>query len=176
MINSDALLDLIIDHYGTSNYPYNGPTYILPNGYLLNLSKCSHHSDVEKWLIDNNLSSYEYIRTAGSPTLRDLGCIRCDVPKYYVMCSPDHVITYEQSNTLLVWLDYLARTTHVVEVLIGDQSKMYTLDDGTDYVVDRIRRYYSSGHLYETNKNYQMHSHGFKYARLPLGNQIDIMR
>lgn len=50
---------------------------------MLNLSNYKHHSEVEKVLIENGYSSYSYIPTGGSPTMRYLGAIRCDTIKYY---------------------------------------------------------------------------------------------
>lgn len=166
------MLDKVVDYFGITDKPYNGPTYILPSGYFLDLSKYKHHSDVEKWLIETDLSSYEYVRTGGSPTLTDLNCVRCNTEKYYIAL-PDKV-TREQLSTLLVWLDYLSRTTACVEVITQDnQSVLYDIKmEPTDSVIDRIRRYYSSGRLYEKNPNFQVHSNNFKYVREVIGKPL----
>ena len=165
------VLQTVVDHFGMVSEPYQGPTYILPSGLLLDLSKVDHHSDVEKYLIDNKLSTNEYVQTAGSKTMFDLGAIRCDTSKYYIaLC--DKQPTREQYNSLLVWLDYLCKTTSFVEVITPDNQHItYNLKEIIpDYVVDRIRRYYSSGTLYE--KLNQKHQHGFLYKRSPLGEGI----
>lgn len=176
---TDDMLELIVQHFGITDEPYNGPTYILPNGYFLDLRKCNHHSEVEKWLIDNGLSNYTYIKTAGSQTITDLGCIRCDTLKYYIYLT-DKQPTREQYNTLLVWLDHLARTTRFVEVLTptGDSVMYPTVDNdeyNVDYIVDRIRRYYSSGRLYEQNSIVQKHQYKFIYTRNKVGKGIAII-
>ena len=57
------ILDKVVEYFGVVGTPYNGPTYILPNGYFLDLFNYENHSDVEKWLIKNNLSDNKYIKT-----------------------------------------------------------------------------------------------------------------
>ena len=166
------ILDKVVEYFGVVGTPYNGPTYILPNGYFLDLFNYENHSDVEKWLIKNNLSDNKYIKTGGSPTLTNLNCVRCDTEKYYIAL-PDKV-TREQLSTLLVWLDYLSRTTACVEVITQDnQSVLYDIKtEPTDSVIDRIRRYYSSGKLYEKNPKFQVHSNNFKYVREAIGKPL----
>ena len=64
-VYSPDVLQAVIDHFGTTSF-YQGPTYILPDGRFLDLRKEKHHSSVEKWLIDNGLSTEDFIETAGS--------------------------------------------------------------------------------------------------------------
>lgn len=166
-------LDVVIEHFGTTDKPYFGPTYILPNGEFLDLTKYSHHADVEKYLIDNNLSDYEYIATAGSPTMFDYGCIRCDMPKYVIVLT-DKQPTREQLNSLLVWIDELYRSTKMVSVMTPDNQVIdYNLNEIiADDVVGRIKRYYSSGVLFE--KANMRRQHDFKYDRNPIGEGISL--
>lgn len=170
------ILKLVEEHFGTVSIPYNGPTYILPNGKLLDLSKHKHHSDVERWLIENKLSNNEYIETAGSKTLYELGCIRCDTIRYYIALTPDNP-TDQQYNSLLVWLHKLSSTRRLVEVFTpnGDSTVYkFSQDTITDYIVDRIRRYYSSGRLYEQTEIQQKHQFNFVYSRKPLGEELSV--
>lgn len=171
-VQDKSILDKVIDNFGTSDTYYFGPSFILPNGLLLDLSNESSHSSVEKWLIDNNLSNEDFNISTGSPTLYNLGCIRVDSVKYYIALSPIQP-TREQYNSLLVWLDNLSKSTSFVEVITPDNQHItYNFKEIiTDYVVDRIRRYYSSGVLYE--KLNQKHQHEFLYKRNPLGEGID---
>ena len=168
---STDILQAVKEHFGVTEEFYKGPTFILPDGSFLDLRNEKHHSSVERWLIDSGLSTKEFIETAGSPTLYDLGCIRCDYVKYYISLSNIQP-TREQYNSLLIWLDELQRTTQIVEVITSDdQHVVYHLDDIiSDYVVDRIRRYYSSGTLYE--KLNQKHQHNFTYKRMPIGEAL----
>ena len=143
------LLQVVKNHFGIVDTPYQGHSFILPDGYFLDLRRCRNHSEVEKYLIDAGLSDYEYGISLGSPTLMDLDCIRIDTLKYYITL-PKYRINGEQINSLLIWLDYLSKTTHLVEVIAGNQHIVYHLDNEiiSDYVVDRIKRYYTTSKLY----------------------------
>lgn len=173
-ITDKDILTIVKEHFGTVDKPYMGPTFILPDGSILDLSKEKHHSVVEKFLIDSGLSTEEFIETAGSPTLSDLCAIRCDTQKYYIHL-PHNSITQEQCNSLLLWLDMLADNCALVEVYTpnGEDSTIYRFDKDvvSDYIVDRIRRYYSSGKLFE-NQIKQRHQFDNKYERLPVGEKI----
>ena len=173
--NYNNELDLVVDHFGTTNVPYNGPTFILPDGQFLNIKDCSHHSDVEKWLIDNGYSNNEYIKTAGSKTLYNLGCIRCDTNKYYLSLPFNNQPTGEQYNSLLLWLDDLQKYHNAVEVITPDEQHiMYKFDDDviSDTVVDKIRNYYYSGTLREAKNCDTKHAHNFIYDRNKAGSLI----
>lgn len=170
----NEILIKVKEYFGVVSKPYYGATYILPDGSILDLQRYGHHSSVEKWLIDNNLSNEEYIKTAGSPTIENLGCIRCDNVKYYIGLSEEQP-TREQYNSLLVWLDDHSRFTRLITVFgpNGEPSTNYrfTSDFISDDVVDRIRRYYISGKLYEQlDKSKDIkRQHNFKYRREVLG-------
>lgn len=167
--NEDDILSVAVEKFGTTNTPYQGPTFILPNGLFLNLKGRSHHSEVEKFLVDNGYSEGPYGLTTGSPTLKKLGCIRCDTAKYYVALSEEGP-TREQYNTLLVWLDYLSRFTKVVEVAApGVRPQTYPLESevDSDEVVDRVRKYYAFGSL-----NEELSRHGL-YIRQPIGEAFN---
>lgn len=171
----ENIIDIVSNKFGLLIEPYNGPTFIMPDGLFLDLRKYSHHSDVEKFLIDSGLSNNAYVKTAGSRTLSDLGCIRCDTVKYYIALSLEKQPTGEQYNSLLIWLDYLQKLHKAVEVITPDnQNILYKFDSDTisDTVVDRIRRYYYSGKLYEQKVINQKHQHNFIYDRNDVGKSI----
>ena len=174
--SSQDVLQAVVDHFGTLSELdiYNGPTYILPDGSFLDLRNQPHHSVVERWLIDNGLSNEEYIETAGSQTLYDLGCIRCDYLKNYIaLCSKQP--TRNQYNSLLVWLDELSKTTRNVQVISPtDQAVTYWFNEYlTDDVVERIKRYYSSGRLYE--KVDMSRAHSKLFDRRPIGEELNTL-
>lgn len=172
--SDEELLRVVIDKFGITNEPYKGPSFILPNGMFLDLRQYKSHSDVEKYLIDNGYSDYEYNQSTGSPTLRDLGCVRVDTPKYYITL-PSR-ITGEQLNTLLVWIDYLSRFVKQVEVIGNGQHLLYHLDDEiiSDYIVDRIKRYYTTGQLLEDKQIASQHQFNSPYKRMPVGEIIQL--
>ena len=171
------ILEKVKSHFGAVDRPYYGPTYILPDGSLLNLDGRGHHSVVEHYLIENGLSNREYIKTGGSPTIEALGCIRCDMVKYYIGLSEEQP-TREQYNSLLVWLDQHSRFTRIITVISpgGEQSTDYRFNSDfiSDDIVDRIRRYYVCGKLYEqldTSVQFRR-QHNFKYKRETLGEAL----
>lgn len=146
------ILELVESEFGTEDLPFRGITYIMPDGKFLDLRHYTHHSDVEKFLIDQGYSDYEYRINQGSQTMFDLGCIRCDTTKWYLVL-PEKQLTSEQYKSLLVWLDQI---TGYIEVNTSDgQSKKYNRKDIiSDDIVDKIRRYYIFGTLYENKKRY----------------------
>lgn len=168
------ILNLVCEEFGTVDKPYFGPTFIMPNGLMLDLSyQGAKHSDVEKFLIEKGLSQNNYSTGAGSKTLFDLGCIRCDMLKYY-MGLPDAQLTGEQYNTLLYWLDEFFRTTSRIEVITPDnQNVTYSKKDYiSDDVVKRIKRYYSTGKLVEEFDTRTRDDYTFN--RNPIGESFSI--
>lgn len=120
------------------------------DGLLLNLQNYAHHADVENYLIDKGLSNEIKSTMLGSPTLYKEGCIRCDTDKYYIALT-ERQPTREQYQSLLEWLDYLFTTTNIVEVITPDNQQIVYNKNNIipDEIIDRIRRYYLSGKLYE---------------------------
>lgn len=152
------IISSVTDNYGTTTSPYKGPSFILPNGEYLDIKdKVKNHADVEKWLVGQGLSPYDDIgNTQGSPSLKRAGCIRVDTPKYYVQLPYDN-ITGSQYSTLKNWVDYLM-TCNVpyVEIIAPSASPVkYHFDESTDskYIIERVRRYYMTGTLYEDIKD-----------------------
>lgn len=119
------IIKAVEEHFGTTGEPYNGPTYIMPDGKFLDLRNYSNHSDVEKWLIEQGLSNNLYEKTAGSRTLYELNCIRCNTEKYYIQL-PTNVVSTQQKQSLLMWLEFLARSWLVVDVEIPSLQLSYS--------------------------------------------------
>lgn len=144
------ILALVEEEFGTEDLPYKGITYIMPDGKFLDLRGVTNHSDVEKFLIDSGLSDYEYKKTQGSQTMFDLGCLRCDTVKWYIVL-PERQLTSEQYDSLLIWLDSMASSRqNFIEVYADGQVQRYRFSDVIpDEIVDKIRRYYIFGTLYE---------------------------
>ena len=159
LIENLGTLKIVSDHYGVIETPYEGPSFILPNGNFLDIRSCRNHSDVEYWLSQQGLSQYaDFNKRSGSPTLKDLGCIRVDTPKYYIQL-PDDNLTSGQYSSLKDWIDFLMTcSVPFLEVIAPEiRPVRYMFDDpGIDsgYIIDRIRRYYISGNLYESYEDY----------------------
>ncbi len=156
--NSKSVITAVIDNYGTTTEPYRGPSFIMPDGSYLDIKDVTNHSDVEYWLDQQGLSiKADYTRRSGSPTLRSLGCIRIDTPKYYIQLPYDN-ITSAQYSTLKDWIEFLFVECGApfVEVMAQGTSPVryrYEDDIDADYIVDRIRRYYITDHLYEAHED-----------------------
>lgn len=172
--NSDIEI-FLKKHFGTVEEPYSGPTYILRDGSMLDISNCKHHAEVEKALIDAGYSNYEYIPTGGSPTMRELGAVRCDTVKYYIDL-PDEQLTRQQYNTLLVWLDYLSYQCRMVTVSANSgmiNTDYRFIETIPDDVINRIKRYYISGRLYEHNEIKHTRQYDAKFLRKPFGEELN---
>lgn len=173
-LNSD-IEAFLKQHFGTVEEPYSGPTYILRDGSMLDISNCKHHAEVEKALIDAGYSDDVYIPTGGSPTMRELGAIRCDTVKYYIDL-PDEQLTRQQYNTLLVWLDYLSYQCRMVSICadLGRVTTDYRFNETIpDDIINRIRRYYMSGRLYENHEIKHTRQYDAKFLRKPFGGELN---
>ena len=150
--SEQKIIDSVEGEFGVEDLPFKGITYIMPDGKFLDLRNCTHHSDVEKYLIDLGLSEYEFRLTQGSQTMYDIGAIRCDTTKWYMVLT-ERQPTDEQYKALLVWLDMLGSRQAFVEVYTFDgQVQKYRFAECiSDEVVDKIRRFYIFGKLYEHN-------------------------
>lgn len=145
------LLNLVVDHFGTTDTPKFGSTFILPNGLFLDIFKYGlGHSVVDEYLNNIGKLPYEFKLGVGSEVMSSLGCIRTDGRKQYIDL-PRYNLSSEQYNTLLVWIDYLTDMIDyiLVETSTGDYKeydfKKYTPDE----IVDKIRRSYIRGKLVE---------------------------
>lgn len=171
----NKILTFVKHYFGVVDTPYNGPTYILPDGTMLDLSSCRHHAEVEKVLIENGFSDDIYLPTGGSPTMRLLGAIRCDTVKYYVDL-PNDTTTREQDNTLLVWLDYLARQCRLVTICANEgrlQTNYIFNETIPDDIILRINRYYRCGRLYEQKGDKITRQYDCKFLRKPFGAELN---
>lgn len=174
-IDSNNIFKFLKSYYGVVEEPYSGPTYILPDGSMLDMSNCKHHSEVEKVLIDNGYSNDIYVVTGGSPTMRKLGAIGCDTVKYYIDL-PDEQITRQQDNTLLIWLDYLSYQCKLITICASSgtiQTTYYFKDIIPDDIIIRIKRYYISGRLYEHNEVKITRQYNAKFLRKPFGKELN---
>lgn len=128
-MDKEKVLNEVIKCYGVLDKPYYGITYILPNGKFLDMRNCERHSDIEKHLEACGLSDYKnYLVNAGSPSMRDLGCIRCNMFKYYFMISV--TTTKEQLVSLKEWIIELSKTKSSVELIIPNKvNEFYPIND-----------------------------------------------
>lgn len=170
------IIEMVELEFGTSKTPQLTKTFIMPDGLFLDLSTVRHHSDIEQFLINVGASESEFaIIGGGSPTLSHLGCIRIDPKKQTCILPACEYIETEAMNSLLLWLDMMESKYSFVTVVGHDgQSVDYSFDDYiTDDIIDRIRRYYSSGTLYEHQVKI-VRASGATYKRQPVGNSLEL--
>lgn len=170
------IIDLVELEFGVHKTPPSSKTFIMTDGLFLNLDKVRHHSDVEQFLIDKGLSESEFaIIGGGSPTLSHLGCIRCDPKKQTCILPACEYLEEESLNGLLLWLDMMSNKYSYVTVVGHDgQSVDYHFGDYiADDIVSRVRRYYSSGTLYEKQVKI-VRASGATYKRNPVGYPLEL--
>lgn len=154
------IIKAVKEKFNASNYPVSGPTYILPDGSFLDIAgtfdpKNSYedfpcHAEVEGFLLDIGLSN-QVVDVSGSPTLESLGAIRCNdlADNNFIQLSNIRP-TSDQYESLENWI--YENATHRSELIVATpefiQYKKYDPED-VEYIIKRIKRYYTSGNLYE---------------------------
>lgn len=132
--------------------------YIFPDGKFLHLDEYKSHQEVERTLVSMKVvKSSPKLWEGGSPTIEDLGCIRCNLlDEGFIMLSKIEP-TYKQYDSLLRFLDmFLSRKPFWkyfsgLMILTPHQKsdfKVYDLDGKiSDDFVDIIKDYYRTGRL-----------------------------
>lgn len=135
--------------------------FILPSGNVL--SGFNAHYEIEEVIQALGKSNYQDVDISSDnyymySTLSDLGCIRCRLDQYenYFQLSQIRP-TYEQYDTIEALID-LMQQRHIsnrvfIETPNKQESKAYLFDNyTTDEIINRIKRYYTSGKLYENKQ------------------------
>lgn len=158
-INPTLIFDAIKREFGTSESPIDGPSFLLPDGTFIDMNKRTKyrdfaaHANAEEYLQDIGLST-SYIEKSGSPTLQDLGTIRLNTLNYNNFIELSDVRpTPAQYRALQIWLDENEQSHPKIDIITPNFENSVTYNYG-DYIVDeiisKIKRYYSSGQLYES--------------------------
>ena len=162
--NQAAIWQAIRNHFIVDNHPVSGPSFLLPNGDFIDLSSSYNseasfedfpaHAEVEDFLQFSGLSDVLGDIVDGSPSIQGLGAIRLnDLEDNNYIELPESNLTLAQYDSLEGWLDENSRKrdTVVVSDLGFNNYKEY---DYSDYlpedIIKKIKRYYSSSHLYES--------------------------
>ena len=135
------------------------------DGYFIDLGN-NTHIQILKDLVNNNIikskdSDLDKINLINTDLFTELGYIRCnsDIHEYTYIQLPKTNITSAQYETLRDWLDDVASKSDLVDgeihigldvSIIGGPSKYYSYVPDVDYIINRIKRYYVSGNLYES--------------------------
>lgn len=142
------LLGVLKDDFGIAEQPYFGPSYILPTGEILDISKQQYLSDVEKYLVDKDLSTNEVTPEHGSQTMKEIGAIGC---------TPDIIVindikpTEEQYETLLDWIDNVSQLnpTVAIEIPTGEVLEYSFNKYRSTDIINKIKSYYASSNELE---------------------------
>ena len=157
-----AIWQAIKDHFVIDNYPVSGPSFLLPNGDFIDLSSSYNsetsfedfpvHVEVEDFLQSVDLSN-SFKDSSGSPTIQELGAIRLNDLEYNNYIELSNVKpTSRQYEQLENWLEENSEEHSSVEVAIYHYGTYVHYDYEEVFpeeIIKRIKRYYSSGHLYE---------------------------
>lgn len=129
--------------------------FITQEGYIIPTPNQMPHYKIAQWL---EAKGYAEDSSIGCKELEvDYNCVRLNVDREYYLCLPTKKLTWDQLSTLEDILSrymYDSWGTFTVTNQDGSQTQCYDVDEddlqGTvDHIINRIRRYYSSGTLYE---------------------------
>lgn len=147
-------------------------SFILPNGDFLSTGDDYRtHVNIE-WDIQNYLVKYFNIENfkhskLDHPVTDMCGFIRVNNVNEDYVCLSSVKPTIEQYNSLLNWLDEFNEMKDYIKIISynGNIFVKYNLEDVTpDYVLNRIKRFYTSGKLYEaketTINNFEIYTCG----------------
>jgi len=151
--------DSLLDYISTTDEIPTGPAYILPNGKFISILENNndiHANLFYDFLLDNDLKydcdyymrviehDYNWLRVNDGLSEEEERC--------YVSLN-DSKLSSAQYDSLLRWLDYVSKHQAYVQVFINNDKNSYVKYDLHEYIPDdiikRIKRYYSSGELYE---------------------------
>ena len=177
------LYEIIENNFVTSTNPI-GRSWLAPNGkFISNISFENddyegepNHSTLLDWLYKNGC-----IKEDSYSELENLGYIRLSNWDSAIILTKTPP-TNAQYNSLYEWIDFENLNEDLYKVLIDTPTdyQWYVLyEDNVDikYIINRIKRYYASGNLYENTNNTsienklinKLKSQGYKYEYKPVG-------
>lgn len=153
----DDLIDILKTEFEISTTIKYIPSFLLPDGRFVYCKDYGHAEFDEFLYYENEISEDEYAGLEnGMFTLSKENCVRLNPGNIgqALIGLPNHNLTSQQYQSLLDWLD-MVQTKHK-QVMVLEQLKdypddiTYYFDDYTsDDIIKKIKRYYSSGNLYE---------------------------
>lgn len=141
----ELLKDYVTTSFGLGSY------YIDEDGTIYDLGNSGYgHAQASKLLNDNGLE-VDYEPGKASKFLRSNGWIRINTNLNYIEL-PDKRLTSAQENSILLALDSMHNNFKFgdsIQITGKDTFKVYT-NCTSDYLLNRIKRYYTTGKLYES--------------------------
>lgn len=160
-ITIDYLESVLKDTFEISSSKLYPRCYLFPNGNILKLDAYTSHKNVEGVLIKKNIVS-ELSTGGGCELLENLGCIRINLDSEGFIGLSEKAPTNIQYEKLKEIIDKYMFEPHIWRYWSGNKIAIITphsdgfkvvLYDINDYTVsdilNRIKRYYSTGILYE---------------------------
>ena len=162
-VNNTDIWSAIKKSFALKQQSFVGPAFLLPDGSFIDVTNefdwdgnPPEHLAVEQWLCDNNLSD-NWDETEGAPTIQALGAIRMDNSYQDYIELPPVKLTYIQYERLESWLEFNSDKNksgnvevYTYSLASGFTSIFYKYADlFPEDIIKRIKRYYSSGVLYE---------------------------
>ena len=155
------VLQFVYDNFDITDVPPYGPSYILPDGKFVDIygttindKSLDTHYDVETVLNDSGLSSGEFDSLSLNYTIQECGAIRCSTitHEHYILLNEERPTT-NQYDSILKLLILMSDDLGYPSVQIIADKDTYKIYNFTDYepedIVGKIKKYYSSGNLYE---------------------------
>lgn len=166
---NESILNDVVRYFGTSNTPEeNEAMFILPDGNFMfttispdiedddyDIPMISQHDNVDEFLIQKGYASRMDRNPWDETIFQSLyNVIRFQITDEYVryLTLSDTAPNTAQYNAIEQVLDLASSWVGEIEINSGKgkSSKIYSFDEYTvDDIIKRIRRYYSSGTLYE---------------------------
>lgn len=159
--NVENIKKYIKNNFNISTYTIGGPFYILSNGLYLNLGKNGSHLGLDDELYQNEIieqDPFDYSYSYPNTIMVDLfNAIRCsdgenlgdgEYSNPYIQL-PKNLPTNAQINSLDDWINSLGYNNK----LFVDGVEYNLSEVSSEYIIKKIKRYYSSGKLYESSNS-----------------------
>ena len=157
--NIENIKRYIKNNFNISTHTIGGPFYILSNGLYLNLGKNGSHLGLDDELYQNGIieqDPFDYSYLYPNTIMVDLfNAIRCsdgenlgddEYGNPYIQL-PKNLPTNAQIESLDGWIYSLGYNNK----LFVDGVEYNLSEVSSEYIIKRIKRYYSSGQLYESS-------------------------
>ena len=145
------LVDKLIQNKFGGSTPGDGCIFISTNGKFINIyPELEVHEELCHWLEDQGIDQDEIVEDAEWIT-DTFNYIRCRSSLHMCFAAlPTTRLTPEQYKSLELWM-YEKVSTQTIQIYIGSESHTYDTDDYfPEDIIELIKRFYSSGILYET--------------------------
>lgn len=152
----------IDNNYSVDTLPPTGATFLMPNGLFIDLgaSHMTVHQEFDEQVYNDLVEDGDYVGEFGYTDLflPRLGFIRCNdgtTMGSLLVHLPSQKPTREQYKALEGWLDASLSMDMYNYIIIATDKFTKRYDTGdymTDELIALIKRYYSSGRLYEEDE------------------------